>query len=802
APPPRKRRRRTAASGPQDDCFSCRKRAVPCDRNRPYCTPCVEMGKECPGYKTTLTWGVGVASRGKLRGLSCPIAGKSVDDPRHQKSSATKAKHEDTSAPTSISTTQTQGQHARQTPRVSELPQIRPHPLRHRSLQHIHTTLRPQYDARGMPSSGSSRGFFAEQEYHSPAEYPVTPQSAFSDPYAQAYTAPYTGQPLSSSVDSLTSNVRGASLGSYGHRMSSSIDSVQSHGLFGSSGGATTVHYQSTTYHHDEVLFSPLADMSTINPFDDLEGHFPQDEDEDQKTLQLLDPRFSTPFFHITPRLQSLMEYYDRHICTYLVAFDGSENPYRKHVLQLAMHNEGLQNAIAALATNNMRMRRQPPPRQMGIVEEITDAFDGSHKPKDLNEPTVEELCYKQMSIDQLNMQLTDSRAAHDDSVLATLLILCLFHVCDSGFSKFKTQLAGVQKLLSLRDRQTQSDFTGWVEMFFLWFDVLTSAVNDREMQIKSESLDMLDYGSGLGALEQFSGCDGRLFKLIARLGRLNLLAQGRAVRPQGSVDRMPRPPSTHKAHTPSFKKRKLPAKTLHIIDCERIDGNGWGSPITSSDEEDNASSHRLHELHHSTTSDPDHRQEFWSEWNDIRARLQAWTMATYSVPPPSESTSAQDFELGRRDMLHINESFRYSALLYTERLGSPLLPSSHPTFQQYVSAGLQHMTALEITSCVNKFLLWPLFIIGTECVDEQHRNVIRERCIEVQKESGFWNNISGLEVLEKVWREVGNNVQGMEAAEIKARRRDSEAGRTGRHGQAFRWRKAMDRIDGEYIVI
>ncbi|KAF7192553.1 Beauvericin cluster-specific repressor BEA4 [Pseudocercospora fuligena] len=836
APPPRKRRRRTAASGAQDDCFSCRKRAVPCDRKRPYCTQCIEIGKECSGYKTTLTWGVGVASRGKLRGLSCPIAGKSVevgvssqqqDEPRRRKSSATKAKHEDTfegqqisngspftaptSAPTSISTTHTsfqqplptinQGQHGWQIPRVSEHHQVRPDPLRHHSLQHIHTALGPQYDGHGMPRSGSSLGSFAEQEYHSPAEYPVTPESAFNDPYIQAHTGSYTSQPLSSSVDSLTSNVHGSSIGSYGDHMSSSIDPVQSNGLFGSSGCATTVDYHPTTYHQDEVLFSPLADMSTINPFDDLEGHFPQDEDEDQKTLQLLDPRFSTPFFHITPRLQSLMEYYDRHVCTYLVAFDGSENPYRKHVLQLAMHNEGLQNAIAALATNNMRMRRQPPPRQMGFVEEITDAFDGSHRPKDLNEPTAEELCYKQMSIDQLNMQLTDSRAAQDDSVLATLLILCLFHVCDSGFSKFKTQLAGVQKLLSLRDRQTQSDFTGWVEMFFLWFDVLTSAVNDREMQIKSESLDMLDYGSGLGALEQFSGCDGRLFKLIARLGRLNLLAQGRAVRPGGSVDRMPRPPSTHKAHRPSFKKRKLSAKTLHIIDYERIDGNGWGTPIISSDEEDNESSDRLHELHRST-SDPDSRQEFWSEWNDIRARLQAWTMDTYSVPPPTESTTAQEFELGQRDMLHINESFRYSALLYTERLGSPLLPSSHPNFQQYVSAGLQHITALEITSCVNKFLLWPLFIIGTECVDEQHRNVIRERCIEVQKESGFWNNISGLEVLEKVWREVGNNVQGMEAAEIKARRRDSEAGRTGWHGQAFRWRKAMDRIDGEYIVI
>ena len=206
------------------------------------------------------------------------------------------------------------------------------------------------------------------------------------------------------------------------------------------------------------------------------------------------------------------MEYYDRHICPYLVAFDGAENPYRKYILQLAMQNDGLQNAVAALATNNLRMRKAEPRRQMGFVEEITDAFDGTSRNSQFNEPTPEETCYKQMSIDQLNMQLTDPRAAQDDSVLATLLILCLFHVCDSGFSKFKTQLAGVQKLLSLRCPHGQSDFTQWVEMFFIWFDVMTSAVNDREMQIKGETLDMLDYSANLGALEQFSGCDAMYF--------------------------------------------------------------------------------------------------------------------------------------------------------------------------------------------------------------------------------------------------------------------------------------------------
>ncbi|KAG6054351.1 hypothetical protein E4U17_003866 [Claviceps sp. LM77 group G4] len=71
----RKRRRRTTGGGAADDCFACVKRGgVKCDRRRPYCSQCLEIGNECSGYKTQLTWGVGVASRGKLRGLSLPIA--------------------------------------------------------------------------------------------------------------------------------------------------------------------------------------------------------------------------------------------------------------------------------------------------------------------------------------------------------------------------------------------------------------------------------------------------------------------------------------------------------------------------------------------------------------------------------------------------------------------------------------------------------------------------------------------------------------------------------------------------------
>ncbi|KAL8812853.1 MAG: hypothetical protein Q9223_000394 [Gallowayella weberi] len=77
---PRKRRRRAPTTGAADDCFACQENQLKCNRRRPYCTQCLDQGKDCSGYKTTLTWGLGVASRGKLRGLSLPVAkSKKVD---------------------------------------------------------------------------------------------------------------------------------------------------------------------------------------------------------------------------------------------------------------------------------------------------------------------------------------------------------------------------------------------------------------------------------------------------------------------------------------------------------------------------------------------------------------------------------------------------------------------------------------------------------------------------------------------------------------------------------------------------
>lgn len=463
-----------------------------------------------------------------------------------------------------------------------------------------------------------------------------------------------------------------------------------------------------------------------------------------------------------------LLDYYDKFISQVLVAGDGPTNPYRMHVMPLAMRSEGLRNAIAALATNNLRMRggiegrRVSHAQDFGLLPEHAFSQMTTWELREMHgEPSDEEKHYKAQSISLLNQKLVDPDGAQDDSVLATLLILCLFHVCDSGFTKFRTQLAGVQKLLSMRDRGVQSDFIGWIEFFFTWFDVLTSAINDREVEVQGDSLDMMNLTANLGASEHLSGCEGRLFKLIARLGRLNLLSQNRPVRDNDNTPRA----------SPRLKRRDTYPFTFNYID-----GNGWRPAMSES------------------SGTEDHRAEFWQEWHDVRIRLQEWDFSL-STGHGQSGLSAVPLSPSDSAMLHMSESFRYAALLYTERLAHPTAPSSALNFQSLVSQGLVHISQIGITSCVNKFLLWPLFLIGTECVESEHRAVVRQRCVEIQRESGFFNNLSGLEVLEKVWQEDGELERGLDT-------QPRWQGAFGAQQQAFRWRKAMDRIDGEYIMI
>jgi hypothetical protein len=120
------------------------------------------------------------------------------------------------------------------------------------------------------------------------------------------------------------------------------------------------------------------------------------------------------------------------------------------------------------------------------------------------------------------------------------------------------------------------------------------------------------------------------------------------------------------------------------------------------------------------------------------------------SLPPPSP-TSGQVRDLGS-----LSEAFRYAALLYTERLASPNVPSNHNNFRNLVSQVVYYATSLEAGSAAEKFLLWPLFVAGSECVNELQQNIVRSKCREIMARSGYMNNLAALEVLERLWAGEG----------------------------------------------
>ncbi|KAI4174415.1 MAG: hypothetical protein LQ343_002352 [Gyalolechia ehrenbergii] len=851
---PRKRRRRAPTTGAADDCFACQERQTSCDRRRPYCTQCLDQGRDCSGYKTTLTWGLGVASRGKLRGLSLPIAksNKATGDgdatPESRKRSAS-------TQLTKLGPTRTELQHApciqaagssnpgstpgsaktttfnfvnmdptssvtspmRPPPsadwRKSE-PEAKPQTHQHRpstkrarrhSLQPLHV---PAFDSlRGstaVPLTASVIGGYCSQDFApsvqcspmtsmfpsyqtlSPTYKEPTPHyTLLRDPYEGSYVASHdhAGWNRGSVSSSLTSD-------------QSSRDYCEDDAFYADPVVANTLDdllsgQQSVSHPPD-----PLAPMGegTHTTHTTLHGKPPVHQEQppglvpdDCGAHPSLSLVRTLPSISIgkTSSMQFLIDYYEKVISPVIVAFDGPTNPYRTHILSLAVGSETLQHAIAALSASNLRIRRGQDSlsrtkhsisdstygnsvRRSAIAHTMMDVGLDQLSQTSPNEPSVEELFHKSASIKALNEQLADPNRRLDDSILATLLMLCLYHICDTGIGKFKTQFAGVKKILAMRDGAAGANTkaTNWLTIMFTWFDAMAAAVNNREGQLVGNEAEWSAFNGDRWALENLAGCDGKLFKTIAKLGRLNLLSQNQPVTER---------PGSHSPPKTQVVPVGPKTQDYYSLNYNRYDGNGWSTVIKDKD-------HR--------TNERDPRFQFWTEWAEIRQSLTEWSLGPPSSGPLDSAVNQGD----RQDLSHISESFRYSALLYTERLAYPHLPSAHPNFQSLVTQALFHIS--NVRSDV--FLLWPLFITGTECVSEGGRHLIRERCLSIQKDSGFFNNISGLELLERVWRDdatidglgigLGTGMGGGERAGIGS--------------QGLKWRKAMERVDGEYIVV
>jgi hypothetical protein len=369
-----------------------------------------------------------------------------------------------------------------------------------------------------------------------------------------------------------------------------------------------------------------------------------------------------------------------------------------------------------------------------------------------------EEYQHRNLAVHLLNQQLNDPVKSSHDSVLATILILCHYRMVESGIAKFQTQFAGVKKILSMRrsHHYAPSRESAWMEAIFTYFDAISASINDREAQLNasfygvSPDAQLLPPGA-----ENFVGCDRELFKTISKLGRLNLLSQHRPVQstssgttalprniPSRSQSPMGSPMPMGHGYKSSVSSVHSQLSDMYTIPSQRFDGNGAFGPTLDDDD-----------ILTSALCSPgpyeDQRSTFWREWKEARVALQGWEFdaSRLQASLPGPPTGAQIRDLGS-----LSEAFRYAALLYTERLASPNVPSGHSNFQNLVSQVVYYATSLESGSGAEKFLLWPLFVAGSECVNELQQNIVRSKCRDIMSRSGYMNNLAALDVLERLW--------------------------------------------------
>ncbi|KAK5663098.1 hypothetical protein OQA88_6514 [Cercophora sp. LCS_1] len=795
----RKRRRRAPAGGAADDCFTCAKRNVKCDRRRPYCSQCLEIGNDCSGYKTQLTWGVGVASRGKLRGLSLPIAkappvsgSKSVKSPLRVRTSST------TSQPWPLEQQDDRGLREEVEVAQGRNTSVPPSPFHHYDMAHMSPTdnAPPGWTHMAFPSDDGPRfpGRSLPIPVSSPGEMMGTPLDAMSDvdymsPMAHSFPRddlpPFLHSPtiLYDSYPSHGSPVPQSPVSAIMIEQSRAPTSCPSLAYTPSEPASSLHSHLSHVDHLESQLSRKLAqdcdifvpgtpDLDTYST--SAQSHAPfwatSSNDEESISQSLPDhhglswpvtftSQPSSPVLQVSPdviaKMPFFMDYYEKTMCPSMVFIDGPTNPFREHILQLSSNSRSLQHAICALAACNLRMKRRLSLGQHGrdLNEKRLDPIDSSSDSQPDDQSLSEEYQHRNIAVKLLNEQLNDADKSTHDSVLATILLLCHYRMAESGVAKFQTQFAGVKKILGMR-RMSPYPVTreaAWMEALFTYFDAISASVNDREAQLNTSFYGVLPDAQLLPpGVENLVGCDRELFKTISKLGRLNLLSQHRHVQNllTGSQSRNNASSRSASPLGGAFKSSPhLGSDLFTSIHQPRFDGNGFGAIL---EDDDMLSSAALH----SPTAYDDHRSTFWREWKDARIALQSWEfdasrvvaslLPASSGPPPTGSQV--------RDLGSLSEAFRYAALLYTERLGSPNVPSAHSNFRNLVSQVVYYATSLEAGSSAEKFLLWPLFVAGSECVNELQQNIVRSKCREIMARSGYMNNLAALDVLERLW--------------------------------------------------
>ncbi|PBP17613.1 Zn2/Cys6 DNA-binding protein [Diplocarpon rosae] len=774
----RKRRRRAPASGALDDCFACTKRGIKCDRRRPYCSPCLEVGNECSGYKTQLTWGVGVASRGKLRGLSLPVA-RSAPAPRspptnrpRAKSTVTTRREEenvpikinlDSVAPIIIPSSpfttydlggSSKGPHG-MAPQmhIAEWEMLGPHDypvpdyhqpqlLHHQDalannprhvpqLNRLHALSLGRVDAAAAaaaaaafslgPSIDDCMGSYAESDFASPMSQSFPPDEAAAGASSSSSSS------SSSSTSSTSSSYLQSPLFPMYHHSYPSSGSLADSPLPGMMGEARGPTSCPDPFYPPEELGSSLS-SSHPNPYDMVGSRHPppsagipeqppfyDDDDDDDMLLGGLHHIHDSEMMYATSAGSSHLGW------TPLHDDEARSQPAAEPEPDPYPH-------LAGLDPGPFSSPAETPPR----VSFFLDYYEKI-------------ICPSVVFIDSPRNPYREQILGLASTSRSLQHAICALAACNLRMKRQRSALDPPDPWrlapfeLDLHERGGDHGGSRPVPRRRPSSHPVSPDVPapdspvHEEYQHRTLAVHLLNQQLSDPQAARHDGVLATLFILCHYRMCESGVAQFRT----------------------QFAGIK---KILGMRDS--------GAAFAA------LPSPRSHE---------DLRTTFWTEWRAARVALQGWEfdparlVATLPVAP--SPTQLRDFG-------YVSEAFRYAALLYTERLAFPHLPSSHLTFQNLVSQVLNYVTSLDPDSGAEKFLLWPLFVSGSECVNELQQNIVRTKCREIMARSGYLNNLAAQEVLEKLWAET----------EDPAPRHD--------FGPPFRWTQLLDGCGGEWIMV
>lgn len=145
----------------------------------------------------------------------------------------------------------------------------------------------------------------------------------------------------------------------------------------------------------------------------------------------------------------------------------------------------------------------------------------------------------------------------------------------------------------------------------------------------------------------------------------------------------------------------------------------------------------------------------------EIESQLRTWKQSSFTAPEYSTTDdsyhdSGRDSEStfhARQDRHHVAEAWRHALLLYIERIFRWDRSQTRPrAIQQLARLTLNHVRCCRRTSQMQKQLLLPVFLAGSETGDEEMQSLVRGYCHWWGKRSRYNMFHSVPALLEDIW--------------------------------------------------